>query len=115
MTTATRTDRVLDAINIARINLPAGTLDRLDDGLAIDFHEHSAWHMAKSLAHSHGHISLDEAHTIYRALGDSWNPTNGGWARHTDTAAKVVITRVIGQLLAATEDDPRKTPVEALP
>lgn len=112
MTTQTA-DRILDAMAIYRLNLSKETLANIDPDLDIDFHEHSAYHIAKSIAQANDTITVDEAWTVSRCLGNVWNPENGGWARYADTAAKIVVLKLMGRLLAV--DDPRKDPVDAIP
>lgn len=72
-------------------------LEQLEEGLALTLVEYVAWQDLKSRAHLDGRLSLDEAQTIYAALGDGWS-SNGGWARGTDLATKIAVTEIIGVL-----------------
>lgn len=112
MVTTQHTDRIFDAMANCRLKLDVGAAANLDDTLDIDFHEHSAYHIAKSIAQANGTISTDEAWTVAMNLGNVWAPDNGGWARRADTAAKIVITKLIGRILGA---DPHAAPADALP
>ena len=50
-------------------------------------------------AHASGIISIEDANIIYRSLGEAWSPANGGWARGTDLATKVMVQKITGELL----------------
>lgn len=42
-----------------------------------------------------GTLTLDEALTVYAAIGELPNPDNGGWAEGTDLATKIVILHLV--------------------
>ena len=71
----------------------------LDENCAISFDDHFAYQNAQARAHAMGLLTPDEAQIVYRALGEVGSDTNGGWANETDTTTKVVVTRLIGELL----------------
>ena len=107
------TDRIADSIMGMRDYAGSHTLEHLADSLDIDFHQHSAYHIAKSIAHAQGTLTVDEAYTVSMNLGSVWNSENGGWARRADPAAKVVITKLMGRLMQL--DDPRNDSVDGIP
>ena|SRR3990167_4017003 len=72
---------------------------QLDVNCAIDFQEHFAYQNAQARAHAMGLLTPEEAQIIYLALGEIGSEANGGWAQGTDTTTKVVVTRLIGELL----------------
>lgn len=73
---------------------------KFDSGLAIEPFEHYAYQEAQARAHATGRLSTDEAQIIYAALGEVMSATNGGWQPHVDTALKVTITTLMGELVA---------------
>lgn len=95
-------NRVLDAIEKARVTLSTvepAKLATAEAALAIDVLELAAMQDAKSRAQVMGLINVDEAMTIYTALGEAPSPGNGGWAPGTDVATKYVVTSFIKALL----------------
>lgn len=113
MVTSQHTDCITDAMMTARATLDRGILEGIDGSLDIDFHEHSAYHIAKSIAQTQGSLTVDESWVISMNLGNVWNSDNGGWARRADTVAKIVITKLMGRLMAL--DDPRNDSVDGIP
>jgi len=59
--------------------------------------EHAVYQEKKSIAQMRGLITLAEAQTIYKALGEV--PGKSGWASGTDLATKVVITGLMAELI----------------
>jgi len=76
-------------------------IKKAEQSVAINFAEHAAYQDVQAYAHASGTINTDEASTIYRALGEIGSEKNGGWATGTDLATKIVVTRVIADLLDA--------------
>ena len=72
----------------------------LEKNCAITFEEHFAYQNAQARAHAMGILTLEEAQVVYVALGEVGSEANGGWAQGTDTTTNVVVTRMIGELLA---------------
>jgi hypothetical protein len=81
--------------------LDAEAAKRLDEDMAVDFSDHFAYQEEQARAHVEGKISLDEAQICYIALGEVGSNKNGGWDQDTDTATKVTVTKLIGELLSA--------------
>lgn len=71
----------------------------LEESMALTFKEHYAYQNKQAEAHVMGKISLDEAQTMYMALGEVGNAANGYWAKGTSLALKVTITKLIGELM----------------
>ncbi len=77
---------------------PGGALEK---GSALDSEEHAWYQGVQSRARASEILSLEEALTIYSALGEVWTPENGGWAPHVDLALKVSITQVVSEFATA--------------
>src|SRR3990167_7153834 len=97
-------NRVEDAVTGLRAKMAhdpdfAEKVRSLDGNMAIDFAEHTVYQTAQSRAFAAGTLSLDEAQTVYVALGELHSSFNGGWARDVDTATKIVVTRLIAELV----------------
>ena len=90
-------NRIADAIGKMRNNPRLPDLD--EDKLAITFREHFGYQTAQSTAHASGKLTLEEAQICYIALGEGFNTGNGGWASGVDKATKIVVTRVMGELI----------------
>lgn len=92
--------------HIAELRTRVAALDdvareNLDHDMAVDFEEHFAYQEAQAHAHVSGVLSTDEAQIVYWALGEVGSSANGGWAAGTDTATKVSVTLLMGELHAA--------------
>lgn len=72
----------------------------LGDTLAVTFDEHFRFQELQAQAHVMQNLSTDEAQVVYIALGEVGSPSNGGWAADTSLATKVVVTQLMGELLA---------------
>ena len=79
--------------------LEPSELAKLDAGMAVDFGEHFEYQETQALAHASGRLETDAAAVVYGALGEVGSSANGGWAAGTDTAAKVIVTQLVGELL----------------
>ena len=71
----------------------------LDKGLKLDFEEHFTYQNLQAKAHAMGKITTEEAQIIYCALGEVPSVENGNWASDTDLPVKVVVTRLMVELL----------------
>ncbi len=71
----------------------------LDKTLAVDFSEHFAFQQEQARQHAMGKLTPDEAMIIYTALGEVGSDENGGWAKGTDLATKVIVTQAITELM----------------
>ena len=69
--------------------------------LDLDPGEHFHYQQAQALAHASGRISTETANIIYRALGETGAPSNGGWAAGVDTATKYVVTLALERIMSA--------------
>jgi hypothetical protein len=100
-------NRITKAVQKAKLLLaekatdPDVDLNKLDEGLAIEFDEHFEYQQLQAEAHAMQTISTDEALIIYNALGEVYgNKTNnGGWQPHVGLAEKIVITQMMAELL----------------
>ncbi len=102
------TNRVLDMIEKRRATLASGkkpdgtpiTADLVAFEATMDntFSEHFAYQNLQAEAHARGWLTTDEAQTVYAALGDP--PAANGWSSDADLATKVVITSLMGELVA---------------
>jgi hypothetical protein len=80
--------------------LDADSAKALGDTLAVSFDEHFKFQQLQSQAHAMQNLTTDEAQIVYIALGEVGSPGNGGWAAGTSLATKVVVTQLMGELLA---------------
>lgn len=82
-------------------------LDELDDATLksnektadITFQEHFDFQQLQAEMHSSGVLTPGAAQIVYIALGDSFTETNGGWAKGTKLATKIVVTKLMAELL----------------
>jgi len=81
--------------------LDAETFAKLDAGMAVTFEDHFAYQTAQSHAHAAGKITADEAQIIYMALGEQLSTGNGGWTPTTGLATKVIVTKIVSELIGA--------------
>ena len=90
-------NRILGAIGRMRAHpkLPSFDEGQLDN----TFQEHYAFQQAQARAHVEGRLTTEEALVVYRALGETYSKTSGGWSVGTDKATKVVVIRLMGELL----------------
>ena len=79
--------------------LPAEQLERIEDTCSITFEDHFSFQTAQSLAFADQRISQDDALTIYGALGEQGDSSNGGWASGTDLATKVLVLAKLKAIL----------------
>ena len=75
---------------------PLGDLDALREGMDLSLTEVFAWQEVKGIAQLKGVISVDEAMTIWTAIGGDGG---GGWTADVSLALRVSITSIMGQLL----------------
>lgn len=97
-------NRIVEAISRARVQIDAlapEQRDRLEGTCRLESWEHAAYQNEQARAFAIGVLSHDEAMVCYAALGENPSAANGGWACGTDLATKVVVTKVIGELLGA--------------
>jgi hypothetical protein len=95
-----RLTATVDTVRAKMADLSAEDQENLDREMAVDFSEHFAYQETQARAHAEGVLSTDEAQVVYVALGEVGSPANGGWASGTDTATKVAVTLLMGELLA---------------
>lgn len=98
------TNRVLDLIEKRRGQIANGvkpdgspiTVDLVafEKTLDLSLEEFVAFQNIKSRAQVLGKINLDEAMTIYAALGEG-----GNWAADTDLATKLIVTQIMEELI----------------
>ena len=72
----------------------------LENGMAVSFGDHFQFQETQARAHASGKLTLDEAQTVYMALGEVMSTKNGGWKDHVDLALKVAITQMVAEILA---------------
>lgn len=74
---------------------------KLDAEMAIEPFEHFQFQEEQARAHASGKLTADEAMIVYTALGEAQSESNGGWQPDVDTATKVSITLLMGELVKA--------------
>lgn len=89
-------NRIAEAIKRLRSH---PNLHKLEGTQGIDFQEHFAYQNAQAHAHASGKLTMEEAQVAYIALGEVWSESNEGWAKGTDLATKVTVTRLVAELL----------------
>lgn len=94
-----RIQAAIEGVRPKVAGLPEDKRQSLDEGMALTFSEHFQFQQKQAEAHASGLLSPDEALVIYSALGESMSEANGGWQEHADTATKVIVTKVIGELV----------------
>ena len=97
--TGEKLTRMIDTARTKCSALDVESLSKLDDGMAVEFDEHFKFQQLQSQYHASGVLTPEAAQIVYIALGDVWSRNNGGWATNTDTATKVVVTQLMGELL----------------
>ena len=71
-----------------------------DADMAISSIERAAYQQAQVRAYAERVLTMDEAMTVYRAIGESGSGRNGGWPMRTSYPMKVAVTALMGQLIA---------------
>lgn len=85
----------LDQLNGVGLN---GTpISELEQKQALSFEEFVGFQNAQSQAYARGVLNTDEAQTVYRLLGGE--VYHGDWPVGTSLAQKLVITKLMGELL----------------
>ena len=74
-------------------------LSNLDKGMAVDFEEHFKFQELQSQFHAGGLLTPEAAQIVYNSLGEVGSDSNGGWSANTDTATKVIVTKLMDELL----------------
>jgi hypothetical protein len=97
--TPNRLSATVDTVRAKLADLSAEDAAKLDAEMAVDWNEHFQYQEQQARAHAAGILSTDEALIVYAALGEVGAPSNGGWASGTDTATKVAVTLLMGELL----------------
>jgi hypothetical protein len=91
--------KMSDQIRDAKKKDPSLDLEKLEAALDITYEDHFEYQKTQSMAHALGKITTDEAHVIYKALGEGYTEANGGWANHTNFPTKLACTKIIEELL----------------
>lgn len=97
-------NRIATAIaNIApRIDaLEPAKRDHLEASMDVEAFEHFAYQEEQARAHASGKLTADEAMIVYVALGENGSSANGGWAKDTDLATKVIVTQLMSELVGS--------------
>jgi len=95
-------ERLSGMIDTARDKCKAldpDALANLDAGMAIEFSEHFEYQQLQAQYHASGLLTSEAAQIVYASLGEVGSDSNGGWASGTDTATKVIVTQLMGELL----------------
>jgi len=96
---ANRITKQRDAVHERFAAFDAELQAGLDDNLAITFEEHFTFQNMQVQAHVAGILTADEAQLVYIALGEVGSIDNGGWSAGTSTVMKVVVTKLMHELL----------------
>jgi len=90
-----RTDAKLAGMN--GVGRDGTSLADLDAKMDLSMGDFVGYQNAQASAFAGGKLNLDEARSIYRVLGGE--VYHGDWPAGTSLATKLVITRVVGELL----------------
>jgi hypothetical protein len=74
-------------------------LIELDQTCAIAAGDHEAHRDVIEWAEGTGLLHEENARAMSKALGETWTAHNGGWARDTDLAMKLVVLNLVPDLL----------------
>ena len=99
--TKNRVATMIDRMRPRVAALDVEAAKKLDEDMAVDFSDHFAYQEAQARAHVEGLLSPEEATIVYSSLGEIMSDENGGWTKGTDTATKVTVTKLIGELISA--------------
>lgn len=94
-----RIESAIEEMRNRLMGLPQDKIDSLEETSTLEFDEHFQFQNEQARAHAMGIISTDEAQIIYRSLGESMSTTNGGWQMSADLATKIVIIKIMSELL----------------
>ena len=94
---ANRIESYAATVRAKLANLDDDVVQRLDTD--ISHMERAAYQNRQAMAFAQGVLTQDEAATVYRAIGEVGTSANGGWPASTDTAMKVAVTKLIGELM----------------
>jgi hypothetical protein len=96
---AERLERLINQCREKCETLGPDELNKLDQAMAVEFDEHFKFQQTQAEAHVMELLSSDAANIVYQALGEVGSSSNGGWAKNTDTATKVIVTQLMAELL----------------
>ena len=90
----------IDSLN--GVGLNGMPLSEFEDTLDLTFEEFVAFQNQQTRAHASGRITTDEALTVYRLLGGECHAGNGngGWPKGVTLAGKMVVTRLMAELMS---------------
>lgn len=92
--TADKLNRLISECRVKCEALSSDKLKELDAGMALSSYDHFVFQEMQASAHAQGLLSTEAARIVYVALGEGAN-----WAAKTDTATKVIVTQLMGELL----------------
>ena len=92
--TADKLNRLISECRVKCEALEPNKLKELDANYSLSFEEHFEFQQMQARAHASGLLSTEAARIVYIALGEGAN-----WAANTDTATKVIVTQLMGELL----------------
>jgi hypothetical protein len=95
----TTTNRINAAILRLMCDSPLPRLRACAAHLDLTPEEWVVYQNEQAAAHAAGRITADESRTIYQALGPQFSHSTGGWAAKTHPATKLIVTKVIAELL----------------
>ncbi len=104
-------NRIAEAIRGMREALqstPAAKQETVKRKLDLTLAEFCKYQDEQAMAHAGGKITLEEAQTVYVALGGETFGSDGGWPRETDLATRIVVTKLVHELMSMRREP--KTP-----
>jgi len=95
--------------------VPPARQESLKRKLDLSLLEFCKYQDEQAIAHAGGKITYEEARTVYVALGGETPGPDGGWPRETDLAARIIVTKLMVELMTRRQAEhrpqrPKKNP-----
>jgi hypothetical protein len=92
-----RFEMAVSAVEDAFAGVDPSELAALDASLAIDPKMHAMLQDFRVFTHTFGGFTTSQADRVRDALGETWSPTNGGWADSTTLVEKFAVMSLAEQ------------------
>lgn len=107
--TAGPVDRAIASFGPRIEALDAKARKDLEDGMAIDDRDRFEYQQTQSAMFAAGRIDAATAQYLYMKIGESGSASNGGWPEGTTLVDKVVVTKLVAELVEMRIRGGRKT------
>lgn len=85
--------------------------ESLKKKLDLTLMEFASYQDEQAMAHAGGKLSPEEAQTVYVALGRETMGPDGGWPRETDLATRIIVTKLMYELMSLRRAGARRAAV----